>query len=88
MNDFGFTNEVSDNTMTTTTTQSAYPKDAYVDNCHLVNCREKAKKDSKVLMTLSKRCKVSVTGDEVNGFYPVKYNETNGFIMAKFLEVK
>lgn len=88
MNDFGFTNNETNNTTNTTTTQSAYPKEAYVTNCHLVNCREKAKKDSKVLMTLSKRCKVFVTGEEINGFYPVKYNNTNGFIMTKFLEVK
>lgn len=87
MNDFGFTNN-DPNTVNTSTTTPTYPKEAYVTNCHLVNCREKAKKDSKVLMTLSSRCKVFVTGEEVNGFYPVKYNGTNGFIMAKFLEVK
>lgn len=88
MNDFGIINNDSNNTMNTSTTQPVYPKDAYVTNCHLVNFREKAKKDSKVLAILSNRCKVSVIGEEVNGFYPIKYNGTSGFVMAKFLEVK
>ena len=93
MKDFGFnTNEKINNNGDildgSTEKKPKIPTSGMVTNCHLVNVREKANKESKVIGTLSEGCKVAITGDKITNFYPVRFGASiDGFICADYLEV-
>lgn len=91
MKDFGFTNDTNAEfkvAQKVAASETSYPKTAYVTNCNLVNIRKEANKNSTVISKITKGCEISVTGDKVSGFYPIKYSNITGFIMADYLEVK
>lgn len=72
---------------TTTTTKAA---DEKLDNVKLyatdiVNLRAKADKSSEVLAILDKDDQVIASRKTADGWYAVKYGETEGYVMAEFL---
>lgn len=74
----------------TFTEKFAYPKEGIITNATLVNLRNEpnANDPKNVLAVISKGCKVIVKGAENKGFYPVKYEAIDGYVMAKYVEVK
>lgn len=94
MKDFGFNmNEKSNSNNSdilekSTEKKLKIPTSGFVTNCYLVNVRKQPSKDATVIGTLSKGCKVTITGDKTAGFYPVRFSTSiDGFINADFLEV-
>lgn len=88
MKNYGFNNENENtNEFEKDNKPAEVSRRGFVSNCYLVNVREKADILSNVFAQLGKGCEVVVTGDSVDGFYPVKYREQAGFIKSEFLEV-
>lgn len=65
-------------------------KTAYVYNTSgkLLNIRSEADKASSVVMTMAEGSSVTVTGDIINGFYPVECEGKSGYAMTEYITLK
>lgn len=67
---------------TTTKKKPVRTRKGAVVKCQLLNVREAASKDSKILRTIPEGFEVNILGEE-NDFYKIN----NGFVMKEFIKI-